>query len=385
MRLYVDAMFFRATGLGRVVVGALDVLSREEWVESIDTAVPAPMESEFRARFGSPKLVVHPLPYGPMSVADLSVKFRLLHRLRHRVDLFYFPSHNVPVAAPAPFVLSVNDTIPLSPAFKIDPVRRAGFRWLLQHSLSRAAGVITLTESTRGEVQRELPFASAPIDVVPPPVADLFFLDPDRSAPSCDTSGGGRVRLLFVGARFSHKNLRTLLEAFSILAPARPGLELSIAGPRRERYDDVDRWRARSGALGARVEEHERLTDDELVGLLARSDLLVFPSLAEGFGLPPLEAMAAGVPVVCSDLPVMRETCAGAAEFADPRRAADLARAIGRVLDDEAERRRLVTEGRRRAACFRSDVVAERFRAVARRWATALAARDRPAGRPEPT
>jgi glycosyltransferase involved in cell wall biosynthesis len=129
--------------------------------------------------------------------------------------------------------------------------------------------------------------------------------------------------LLYPARSWPHKNHATLFEAFALIRRAHPELRLVLTG------DDF-------AALPDGVEARGRVSRAELVSLMQRASALVFPSLYEGFGLPPLEAMACGCPVACSDAAALPEVVGGAARLFDPRDAGSIAEAVDEVLADPA-------------------------------------------------
>ena len=155
--------------------------------------------------------------------------------------------------------------------------------------------------------------------------------------------------LLFLGNDKPHKNLEGLLRAWPHVRAEHPGLSLVLAGVEpgpRELPDGVK-------AVGF-------VPDADVPALVALAEALVLPSFAEGFGLPVLEAQAAGTPVACSDLPALHEAGGEAAVFFNPHDAATIASALNALLGDEEKRNLLRKKGRGRARAFSWDAVAER-------------------------
>jgi alpha-1,3-rhamnosyl/mannosyltransferase len=153
--------------------------------------------------------------------------------------------------------------------------------------------------------------------------------------------------VLFLGNDKPHKNLEGLLRAWPHVRAARPGLSLVLAGvkPGRELPE------------GARAVGW--VPDEDVPALLALADALVLPSFAEGFGLPVLEAQAAGTPVACSDLPALHEAGGEAAVFFNPHDAATIVSALNGLLGNEEKKNLLRKKGRGRARQFSWDAVAE--------------------------
>jgi len=175
-----------------------------------------------------------------------------------------------------------------------------------------------------------------------------FGIDHARFAP------GGEPRepfLLYPARPWPHKNHARLFEAFAVLRRERPELKLVLTGG------------GHSGTVPDGVEVRGHVSADELAELYQRAAALVFPSLYEGFGQPPLEAMACGCPVACSDAGSLPEICGDAARLFDPRDVNAIAVAVGDVLDDPEPWRQ---RGLARAAEFTWERSARAHEAVYR-------------------
>lgn len=150
--------------------------------------------------------------------------------------------------------------------------------------------------------------------------------------------------LLYLGNVKRHKNVLALLEAYSQVQQSIPH-RLMIAGSGASVRTLDGRVQEQATALGDRVQFISRLEFDALHALVAGADLLVMPSFNEGAGLPPLEAMASGTAVLCSDIPSLRETCGSGAEYFDPHDPGQLARLLTRFATDDAARTELAARG----------------------------------------
>ena len=164
-------------------------------------------------------------------------------------------------------------------------------------------------------------------------------------------AGGREDFLLYPARRWPHKNHERLFEAFALLRAERPGLRLVLTGG------------GHSGAVPDGVETRGQVSADELVSLYRRASVLVFPSLYEGFGQPPLEAMACGCPVACSDAASLPEVCGDAARYFHPDDPRQIAAAVLDVLSDPDEWSR---RGPARAAMFTWDASAKAHEAAYR-------------------
>ena len=287
-----------------------------------------------------------------MGVGDLVLKSAALRSLREKVRLYFFPGHNVPLSVPGRYIVSVNDVTVFSPQFALSRYRKAAFRWLLSRAVHGAEAVVTISEAVKGDLVREFGLPPEKIRVIYPWVKEIFFGPPgDEPLPE---PLQGKEYILYVGLRIAHKNVEGVLRAFLLLADEFPELRLVVAGGRYSTPDMVDRWKT-DPRLKDRLIEIPDPTDEEIVRLFSGAKAFVFPSFAEGFGLPPLEAMAAGVPVVCSDLPVFREVYGDAVHYVDPNRAESIAEGVRKVLADDGLSARFALHGRARAELYRRD------------------------------
>jgi glycosyltransferase involved in cell wall biosynthesis len=187
--------------------------------------------------------------------------------------------------------------------------RRVVYGWTAR----RSARVIAISEHARQTLIERLG--------VPPDRARTIYLgvDHDRFRPGTEAR---EELLLYPANRWPHKNHERLLQAFTSLRRERPGLRLVLTGAGHEGRPLPDG----ASAPG-------RVPPDELARLYRTAAAVVFPSLYEGFGQPPLEAMASGCPAAVSDIPPLREVCGDAAAYFDPLDADAMAAAVGRVLD----------------------------------------------------
>lgn len=259
----------------------------------------------------------------------------------------------VPPFAPCPTVVTIHDVSFMAhpewfPRRELRLMRR-----LIPLSARRATRIVTGSAHAADEISRYLRVPRAKISVIP------YGLSP---APRPIARNGAQALVaeryglsgrfvLAVGLLQPRKNLPRLLEAFAQIAPAHPDVQLAVVGatgwgnePFHARLAEL--------ALGDRVVLCGRVPDDDLWLLYRAAALLAYPSLYEGFGLPPLEAMACGTPVVASSTTAIPEVIGEAAVLCDPLDVAAMAAAMASVLDDQALAARLSDAGPARAAQF---------------------------------
>jgi glycosyltransferase involved in cell wall biosynthesis len=273
-----------------------------------------------------------------------------------KIDLLHSLGYVAPLKLSCPSVLTVHDVHHLAHGRRGDWPRRLVLGRMIRQSVRRAAAVIADSRFTRDAVARAYDVSADGIEVVP--LAPNPGLCEDASALAPPAAHPGSYLLAFGGVT-PNKNLERLLEAYA-LARERLGLSqrLVLIG----HVPTSVNWAAADGVLTTGY-----LAERELARWLAHADALVFPSLYEGFGLPVLEAMAAGVPVVCSAVTAIPEVAGDAAVYFDPRNPDDMAAKMVLVGRDGALRARLAAAGRARAAEFSWDRSARQTLAIYRR------------------
>jgi glycosyltransferase involved in cell wall biosynthesis len=268
------------------------------------------------------------------------------------------PANFGPASSRVPVALTVHDLLAFRHPEYVPGPYAVVLRAMIRRATRVATRVLTVSAATRDDLVRLLGVPADRIDVVP--LAG--------SAPSSTGVARRPDLLLSVGNRMPHKNFERLLDALALLPEAgRP--HLVITG---SHGDDPLRPAVEARGLAPWVELRGWLAPEELERLYAEATALVFPTLFEGFGLPTLEAMARGCPVICSDLPVMREVAGVAAVYVDPADPASIAAAIARVVADPAEGERMSLAGLERAQGFSWSKTAEGTR---RSLVAALSAR----------
>jgi glycosyltransferase involved in cell wall biosynthesis len=225
-----------------------------------------------------------------------------------------------------------------------------GMRVLVPLAARRSDRVIAVSEATGRDVAAHLPVDRASVDVVPNGVRAPAPRKPgEADALRAQLGAADRALILSPSAKRPHKNLARLLESLASLPPPRPLLVLpGYPTP----HESELRRRARDLDVEGDVRFEGWLDEERMEQLYGAADLVVLPSLLEGFGLPVLEAMVRGIAVACSRGGALSEVAGAAAVTFDPRRSDDIARAIVRVLSDADLAASLRAAGRERAAEF---------------------------------
>lgn len=279
-------------------------------------------------------------------IYTIAEQFELWRRTPRGVDLFWSPHYNIPLLHRGRLVVTVHDLFHLAMRRHVRrPDQRAYARLMFEAVARRSRGIICISEFTRGELMRLLPRLACETPVVHNGV------DPVWSTPVRGERPHRRPYVLFVGNIKPHKNVRRLVDAFGRIMPDVPH-DLVIVG-RREGMRTIDTEVVRRAeTIGDRVTFTGELDFDDLRTYVASADVLVAPSLYEGFGLPPLEAMAAGCPTLVARAASLPEVCGDAALYCDPLDVNDMASRLLELLRDARLRDELRARGRAQAARF---------------------------------
>ena len=276
-----------------------------------------------------------------------------LYARRAAFDLFHGTNFDVPLWKKRRSVVTIHDLSALLHPEKHRSrlVRRARLR--LPLVVRVADMIITPTESVKREVCRHLSVKPDKVTAIPSAARSSF-----QPIPFAQTEEARRRLgveddfLLFVGTLEPRKNLLTLLKAFAqILSQSSLRPQLVIAGGEGWLMDDSFAF-IKKAALSERLRFTGYLSDDDLRALYSSCRVFIYPSVYEGFGLPPLEAMACGAPVIAGRIPSLQETLGSAARLVEPLDVDGLAKSIIEVLEDKNQREMLVAAGSTQAGKF---------------------------------
>jgi glycosyltransferase involved in cell wall biosynthesis len=276
-----------------------------------------------------------------------------LYCRRASFALFHGTNFALPYWTSCPTVLTIHDlSLLLYPeTHEKQLVRRARIK--LPLTARKATAIITPSETVKREVCEHLGVSADKVFAIPEAARACFYPMPaPESKPICRRLGVEAEFILFVGTVEPRKNLLTLARAFErIIGSTSSPLQLVIAGDKGWLSNDLMDY-LRDHHLRERVLFTGHLPDDDLRALYSACRVFVYPSLYEGFGLPPLEAMACGAPVVTSRIPGIMETVGDVARLISPTDVEDLARGITALLDDASEQQHRSTNGIQHAKKF---------------------------------
>jgi glycosyltransferase involved in cell wall biosynthesis len=275
-------------------------------------------------------------PAAPLDALALS---RALRQLNHD-DLFFSPGYNSPLFCPSPFVFGIHDLSHIYCPENSSPLIQLYYATVMKRACHRAASIITVSEFTRRQIVEWSGVSPDKVFNVQNGVDAAYH-------PGGEASGLSFPYLLCVSNRKRHKNEFRVVEAFA-RAVIPPEIRLMFTGkPTAELVECMERHRMRS-----RVDFAGVVAEDRLPSLYRGAEALVFPSLYEGFGLPVVEAMACGTPVVTSNTTALAEVAGDAALLVNPTSVEQIALAIERSIVDSDLRQQLRVKGLARAGQF---------------------------------
>jgi glycosyltransferase involved in cell wall biosynthesis len=290
---------------------------------------------------------------------QLSLPFYLNSRSDNKIDLFHGTMAMLPLAATVPMVITIYDLV-----LEKFPETMYWKNWLSLKTLMRASArkalkIIAISENTKKDIMDCFGIEDEKIRVI--------YLGVDRQfSPQPDPNEAGVLSkynlpsgyILSVGTLEPRKNILRLINAYKMVASSgEPVPKLVIVGGHGWRNEDLGKLVRESG-LADRVVLVGYVPDEDLPTLYRNATVFVYPSLYEGFGLPPLEAMACGTPVITSNLSSIPEVVGDAGIVIDPYNTTEIARAIASVLNNEELRESLRTSGLVRSRLFNWDKTA---------------------------
>lgn len=271
--------------------------------------------------------------------------------LDQHIDALHMPAFFIPLLKSVPIVVTMFDMTPLLHPSDFTLWRRLHSRLFIPHAARNADAIITISENSREDIIRLLHVPAHKITITALGASPSMRRLAEGEVQACKAKLGLGQFILSVGTLEPRKNLRTLLRSLVHLSRDWPGLHIVHAGPRGWKYASTLRDINRLN-LGRKVHLLGQVPLDELVRLYNAATVFVYPSLYEGFGLPVLEAMACGCPVVASNTSAIPEVAGDAALLIDPMDPQAIADAIQNVLVNEELSKELRQRGLRRAKFF---------------------------------
>jgi Glycosyltransferase len=299
------------------------------------------------------------VPYGKYSLSEL---FLLGRKVRaSNISVYHSPHYTLPFGLASRSVVTVHDLIHLRFPQFFSPLHRAYSYVMIRHAVQDSQFVITDSEFTKLDILRSFRIKEEKIIPIHLGVSKRFKVvdDPSKIAQFRSRFGLSRQYILFVGNTKPHKGLEVLLRAFKSIIPVFPEVELVFVGgllnndKRLESILSQPEFTGKVKALGT-------LSDEDLVLAYNAAEMLVLPSLYEGFGLPALEAMACGIPVIVSNAGSLPEIVGDAAIVCETGNHGSFAEAMTSLLRDPQLKNRLIELGKKHVVRFSWQLTAQK-------------------------
>lgn len=350
MRIGIDARFYGSIGkgLGRYTQKLIEGLEKIDSVNEYFIFLRKENFEEYQAK----KRNFHKVE-ADFSWYSWEEQLRFPFLLNsYDLDLMHFPHFNVPVLYFKKFVVTIHDLIllhfPTVRSTTLNPlfyrIKFLVYKFVIKVAIKRSSRVIAVSRFTKRDILDNYKYVpQEKIRVTYEACDDYCMLSPEKDEEILSKYGIIKPYIMYVGNAYPHKNLERLVLAFERIKEFHPDLKLVFVGKEDYFYSRLKE-----------LVEIRKTTDIIFVGYVPDYELdtffhnvsvYVWPSLYEGFGLPPLEAMAKGAPVVSSDHPCMKEILEESAHFFDGRNVLDIVRAVREVLEEEELKKELIRRG----------------------------------------
>ena len=359
MKIGIDCRFFSSkfTGIGRytheLVENFIKLNSQLKNPHELILFFNEPEYKDFHCPDHTHKILVNAKHY------SIDEQFSFLKKLNAaHLDLVHFPHFNVPVLYSKPYIVTIHDlTLSMFPGQKMTKwYHRVGYNLTIKNAVKKAKKIIAVSENTKKDLIKMLGVSEQKITVIYNGVTPEFKVIPEYKKEKITPF------LLYAGVWRSHKNLPRLIEAFHLLKSKNSelkDLKLIITGKPDPHYPEVKRT-VRFLGLENDVKFPGLVSEQELIKLYNQAKIFVFPSLYEGFGLPPLEAMSCGTPVAAADSSSIPEICgANNAVFFDPHDVNSIAETILSLYKNNDLQQKLIKNGLAHAAKFSWETAAK--------------------------
>ncbi len=352
MRIGIDARLWNETGVGRYVRNLILELSRLDKQNEYFIFVKNEDEQTVREQVPKSFEVISTKIHWHTVSEQLSFSKEIY---KYHLDLMHFPYFSMPLNYNRPFVITVHDLIlhhfstgkASTKAFPLHFLKRAFYLFLTKKTAQKASAIISVSQSTKNEIVDHLKVNPAKIRVIYEGVDEKLLGSSKKDLI-------GNPYIFYVGNAYPHKNLNRLVSAFE--KAHRNNQKLVLVGLENFFYKRLKKETEKKGVKD--VVFFGQAKDSDLSSLYSSAKAFVMPSLMEGFGLPPLEAMANNCFIIASDIPALREICSGAALYFNPYDTADIADKIAFAFSTE-DKSSFLKKGKERIKDFSWEKMAE--------------------------
>ncbi len=350
MRIGIDARFFGVhnKGLGRYTEKLLKELEKIDKSNQYFIFLRNENFSNYRPSSRNFHKVLADFPW--YSWKEQLLFPRLLSRCQ--CDLVHFLHFNIPVLYQGKFIVTIHDlTLFHYPTHKNSTrnwffykIKYAAYRYVIRKAISNADKIVTISHSTADDIVKYFGADKKKKIKVIYEAASLLPIE-EKFSSIFNKYGIMKPYLLYIGNAYPHKNLEKLAEAFQLLLKKKPDYSLVLVGKDDYFYEKLKKYIKQEKIHSIII--LDTVSDKELKALYRGAELFVFPSLYEGFGLPPLEAMQENLPVISSDHKCMREILGESAYYFNGNSANSIFKAMLKVISDEELKNNLVKKGKK--------------------------------------
>lgn len=280
------------------------------------------------------------------------------------IDFMHYPHWNIPIFSRIPFIVTVHDLILLEDRFSARSTTRnpflygfkfAAFRFILENAIHRSRHIITVSDYSKKSILGHFGITPKKVSVI----RNGLSSHPKGNAVSLTRLGVYEPYFLYVGNSYPHKNLGVLIGAFAKIMRDFPHTQLVLAGKRDTFSRMLETYATSLGVTGEKIRFIDTPEDNLLHALYEHALAFIYPSRIEGFGIPPLEALAHGKPVFSSFTTSMPEILGEAVTYFDPEQPKALAKLMKQILTNPTAFDHLATIGKAQAAKYTWQKAAE--------------------------
>jgi len=369
MRIGIDARFFGSAckGLGRYTEKLIQNLEKIDTQNQYFIFLSQEGWAEYQPKNKNFQPVL--ADYKWYSLAEQLKMPSLLHK--YNLDLVHFPHFNVPLFYRKKFVVTIHDLIllhfPTLRGTTLDPFfywfKFLMYKIVIRSAIKRSEKIIAVSEFTKKDILDNYSVASQKISVTYEACDDFCNFMPEKEGQILKKYAIIKPYLLYVGNAYPHKNLEKLILAFSELRKNMPDIRLVLVGKEDYFFQKLKQVIAEK-KQGTKIIFTGFIPDQELDAVYKNALAYIFPSLYEGFGLPPLEAMAKGVPVASSDHPCMREILGESAFYFDAQDEKIMAEKLAEIIDNPELREKLIQKGYAQIKKYSWQTMAEKTKNI---------------------
>lgn len=362
MKIGINAMQVRAakSGVGQYIHALLEALLERDPFHQYTVFCTAENQANYAFPARNLETVTWGLPEN-RKFARLINEYRKFpdEIARHGLNVFHGPSNFLPLRKTCPYVVTIHDLTYFVQPGRTGFLRRHYWYEMTRRTVKLADAIITDSACSKNDIKRFFPGAELKTHVVPLAAHKRYRqVEYGRERSALQRLGITEPYVLFVGTLEPGKNVSRVIQAFDSVAEQFPHHVLLVAGDRGWMFEGIFQT-AQAARHRDRIRFLGYVDDLAAVDLMNFCDALLFPSLYEGFGLPPLEGLACGAPVITSNTSSIPEVVGDAALMVDPYSIKDIATILTRVLTDGGLREELRRRGPERASLFSWDKTAE--------------------------